>query len=214
MRPPSQADTQEKLLFLLKTRGAQSASQLAKRLQVTPVAVRQHLGKLSEDGLVEWSEEALGVGRPKRSWFLTAEARKRFPDTHADFALEFLEATREALGKEGLAKILESRAKRQVDQLLAKMPAPGGPLKDRVAALAADRRAAGYMAEWSGSEKSGFLLVENHCPICAAAQVCQGLCDKELELFQTALGPEAKVSREEHIIAGDRRCTYRIQPRD
>ena len=41
----------------------------------------------------------------------------------------------------------------------------------------------------SARTKDGWLLVENHCPICAAAQVCQGLCDGELALFKAALGP-------------------------
>jgi len=54
------------------------------------------------------------------------------------------------------------------------------------------------------------LFIENHCPICAAANSCQGLCLSELELFQSVLGPAAHIERTEHIIAGNRRCVYRI----
>jgi predicted ArsR family transcriptional regulator len=39
-----------------------------------------------------------------------------------------------------------------------------------------------------------------------------GLCASELDLFQEVLGPDVKVEREEHILAGARRCRYRIQP--
>ena len=53
-------------------------------------------------------------------------------------------------------------------------------------------------------------LVENHCPICAAAEVCQGLCAGELELFRRVLG--ARVERTEHLLDGARRCVYRITP--
>jgi predicted ArsR family transcriptional regulator len=35
---------------------------------------------------------------------------------------------------------------------------------------------------------TGVRLVENHCPICAAAKECVKLCQGELELFQKALG--------------------------
>jgi predicted ArsR family transcriptional regulator len=54
------------------------------------------------------------------------------------------------------------------------------------------RREKSYMASWSRAQGAGgaLTLVENHCPICAAAQTCQGLCRDELELFQ-ALLPDA-----------------------
>ena len=51
-----------------------------------------------------------------------------------------------------------------------------------------------------------YLLLENHCPVCSAARACQGLCASELELFQRVLGPGVTVVREDHILAGARRC--------
>jgi predicted ArsR family transcriptional regulator len=56
----------------------------------------------------------------------------------------------------------------------------------------------------------GFLLVENHCPVCAAARTCQGLCASELEVFRRVLGPDVTVERSDHILAGARRCAYRV----
>jgi predicted ArsR family transcriptional regulator len=58
--------------------------------------------------------------------------------------------------------------------------------------------------------KGVFVLLENHCPICAAATACQGFCSSELELFRSVLGPSVTVERTEHIVGGDRRCAYRI----
>ena len=55
-----------------------------------------------------------------------------------------------------------------------------------------------------------WVLVEAHCPICAAAQSCQGFCRSELALFRRCLGPELQVERTEHLLAGARRCAYRI----
>lgn len=78
----------------------------------------------------------------------------------------------------------------------------------KLAALAVLRRDEGYMAEWRKDEQ-GLWLIENNCPICAAASACNGLCDGELELFRELLG-EVEVLREEHIIAGARRCVYRM----
>jgi predicted ArsR family transcriptional regulator len=67
------------------------------------------------------------------------------------------------------------------------------------------------MAEWR-KDDDGFLLVENHCPICTAAAACQGFCRSELDVFRDALGRDAVVERIEHILAGARRCAYRITP--
>lgn len=66
------------------------------------------------------------------------------------------------------------------------------------------------MAEWSRGRDGDFVLVENHCPICAAARFCQGLCAGEMRLFKGVLGKGVRVERTEHILKGARRCAYRI----
>ena len=73
------------------------------------------------------------------------------------------------------------------------------------------RADAGYVAEViDDPDGRGVLLVEHHCPICAAATSCPGLCSSELELFRTVLGPQVSVERTQHLLGGDRRCAYRI----
>ena len=59
-------------------------------------------------------------------------------------------------------------------------------------------------------DDSVYWLLENHCPICAAASSCLNFCRSELNLFQTILADVATVSREEHIIEGARRCAYKV----
>ncbi|HEX7689026.1 MAG TPA: transcriptional regulator, partial [Burkholderiaceae bacterium] len=79
----------------------------------------------------------------------------------------------------------------------------------RVRRLAELRAAEGYMAR---AEKHGrdWLLIEDHCPICAAATACQGFCRSELALMQRSLGDRVRVERVEHVLAGARRCAYRV----
>ena len=67
------------------------------------------------------------------------------------------------------------------------------------------------MADSWQEEDGSLMLVENHCPICAAATACAGFCRSELETFRSVLS--AKVERSEHILLGARRCAYRITPR-
>jgi len=85
-------------------------------------------------------------------------------------------------------------------------------LEHVVSRLAELRTREGYMAAWTEEADGSFLLVESHCPICAAATVCQGFCRSELDIIRTVLGPDARVERSEHLLAGARRCAYRIEP--
>jgi predicted ArsR family transcriptional regulator len=79
-----------------------------------------------------------------------------------------------------------------------------------VAKLAELRSEEGYMADWRVLPDGSYVLSENHCPICAAARLCQGFCRSELAVFRSALGPSVTVERAEHILLGARRCAYRI----
>jgi len=198
--------SRERILHLLKTKGPRTAAAIARRLGMTAVAARQHLEPLDAEGLVAYDERRKGVGRPAREWRLTAKAAALFPDSHGELAVAMLGALRRAFGERGLARLVALRTDAQVRAYRARIPARA-PLDRKVAALAAIRREEGYMAEWS-REGGGFLLVENHCPICAAARACPGLCAGEEELFRRVLG--ARVLRAEHLLAGARRCAYRI----
>ncbi|NHZ84221.1 transcriptional regulator, partial [Massilia sp. CCM 8695] len=69
----------------------------------------------------------------------------------------------------------------------------------------------GYMARVE-ADAQGWLLIEDHCPICVAARSCQGFCRSELQLFAEVAGLDATVTREQHVLAGATRCVYRIAP--
>jgi predicted ArsR family transcriptional regulator len=205
MRSPT-----DQILLNLKTRGPQETLAVATRLGVSRQAALQTLERLTTDGLVAHATERRGVGRPRRLWSLTDKAQARFPDTHAQLTLEMLAAVRAEFGEEGVDRLI-ARRERDAEAAYAQALAPATTLESRLARLTALRVAEGYMAKWSREEDGAYLLVENHCPICAAASVCQGFCRAELTLFRNALGPGVEVERTDHILAGARRCAYRIR---
>lgn len=200
----------ERLLMLLKTRGAQTAATLGAALGTTGEAARQQLVKLAADGLVEAESQSRGVGRPIQLWRLTATGNARFPDTHAELTVQLLRSIRSELGEAALDRLI---AVREMEACASYATEFLGltTLEEKVARLAAIRTREGYMAEWQ-LEDEGYLLIENHCPICAAATTCIGFCRAELDLFRTVLGPKVTVERTEHILEGARRCAYRIRP--
>jgi predicted ArsR family transcriptional regulator len=193
---------------LLKTRGPQTAANLGTALAITGEAARQQLVKLAAEGLVEATSEPRGVGRPHRVWTLTEKGNARFPDNHAELTAHLLRAIQSELGQAALDRLIAFRAAESLASYTATLQG-AGELGERVRRLAEIRTREGYMAECHPTE-NGYLLVENHCPICVAATTCQGLCWAEQEVFQQALGKEVSVERTEHIIQGDRRCAYRI----
>jgi predicted ArsR family transcriptional regulator len=198
----------DRVLGLLKRRGPLRSVDIAAALGTTAEAVRQQLTRLADAGLVAPVAERLGVGRPARVWHLTPAAHSRFPDTHAELTVRLIEAVRSTLGDDALERLVCARDRETTDVYRAAL-ADATTLRARVERLAKLRSREGYMAEWR-ADAQGFLLLENHCPICAAAASCQGFCRAELQVFRDVLGPGVAVERIEHALAGARRCAYRI----
>jgi predicted ArsR family transcriptional regulator len=212
MLPSGDSKTRRAIFKLLKTEGPMHAEQMAERLGVTAMAVRQHLYELQRQKLVTAEERPVPLGRPAKYWQLTLRADRLFPEAYAELSVALIDAMGDAFGQTGLERVLQSRSAKQRTDYLGRIPR-SLPLKAKLRRLARIRTDEGYMAEVRLDEQGAFLLVENHCPICAAASVCKGFCATELDLFQAVLGPEVLVERVEHIISGDRRCAYRIRPK-
>ena len=200
--------TRRKILEMLKRDGPQAAGRMAEMLGISAMAVRQHLYALAEEGLVAATSEPTGVGRPSKSWHLTDAAEAFFPQGYAELTAGLMSSVREVFGDDGLDRLVASRTREQIAAYGARM-AKAKTLGARLKLLAEIRTEEGYMAEVERHD-SGYLFTENHCPICAVAKSCTGLCASELELFKAVLGPGVSVERTEHILAGARRCAYLV----
>ena len=203
--------TKSRLLFALKTSGPQTAAELAERENVTAVAARQHLDSLSAEGLVVYEDVKGAVGRPKRLWSLSQEGHQQFPDNHSGLVVSLLDGLKELYGQNGLEQLIlhrEQEARRVYGKAVEGVEA----LDAKLAILADLRSREGYMASVEiDPEEDGFLLIENHCSICAAATACQGFCRSEMRLFQDVLGKNVRLTRAEHLLSGGRRCVYKIR---
>lgn len=200
-----------RILILIKTDGPQLAAAIGDALGISGEAARQQLSKMAEEGLVEPVTLAgAGRGRPRQLWHLTTAGNRRFPDGHAELTANLLGTLVEQLGPAALDTVISAREAETLKHYRQEL-GKAHDLAARVEALAGIRAREGYMADHWQEEDGSFMLVENHCPICAAATACAGFCRSELETFRAVLG--AEVERSEHILAGARRCAYRITPR-
>ena len=202
--------SQDRIMDRLKTRGPQSVKILSKQLGMTTMGVRQHLADLETKGLVlQTQEERQTRGRPVHLWKLSKSGHNRFPDSHAQTALELIDVIRSSLGEESLNQLIDSRSAKVQASYRAQLDATAPELQQQIERLAQLRSEEGYMAEVR-LLPDGWMLIENHCPICSAAASCQQFCKSELEIFQRLFENEATVARTDHLLEGARRCAYKI----
>lgn len=174
------------------------------------MGIRQHLLDLQSKGLVVQSEaEKQTRGRPIHLWTLTKSGHERYHDGHSQITVELISIVKASFGDDGLNRViteLGEQVTRKYQNALAELPTD---LASRITGLAKLRSLEGYMAEVR-LLPDGWLLIENHCPICSAAQQCQQFCRAELDTFQVILGNQARVERVDHLLSGARRCAYKI----
>ncbi len=198
----------ERALWVLKTKGPLSIITLAKELNVTTEGARFNILKLASEGLVVSETVSKGRGRPQQIWSLTTTGNSRFPDTHADLTIKLILKTREILGEKALDAVIDAHSAEIRNSYLQAVSGVSA-LEKRIQILTEIRNNEGYMAGYT-QEEDHFLIYENHCPICAAASICQGFCRSELETFQAVLGEQTTVERLDHIVSGASRCTYKV----
>jgi predicted ArsR family transcriptional regulator len=202
--------SREVILRLLKQKGPMDAEALASQLDISAMAVRQHLYALRTRKLLVYQEEPRPIGRPAKVWSLTAAADPCFADAHAGLTVNLLNAAKQTFGVNGVKRILLRCTQQQIGTYRSRIP-PRASLHKRLKILVRMRNDEGYMAELERQQDGSFILVENHCAISAAANECPKLCEAELALFRAILGEGVVIERTEHILRGARRCAYRIR---
>ena len=203
-------NTAEHILYLLKTRGPQTAQEISEALELTSMGARRQLESWQEKGMVVWEDFAEKIGRPNRRWRLSVNGHARFPDRHGDLTVQIIHQVRNLFGEKGLDKLIIARELETEVQYVSAL-AKAKTLKAKVKALSEVRNAEGYMAHVEVQSDGSLHLIEDHCPICAAAQSCQQFCRSELAVFQRVLGDQCSVERIEHLQADARRCVYLVK---
>ncbi|MGF1724537.1 helix-turn-helix transcriptional regulator [Photobacterium nomapromontoriensis] len=200
--------TIDRILYQMKREGPVTAKKLAEEFNLTTMGVRQHLQGLEEDGLVDFEDIKVKVGRPTRHWNLTQKGHNRFANHHGELIIQMIDSVEDIFGHSGLTQVIEQREKKTLAHYQSQLVDTAN-IEEKLQILTTLREQEGYMAEFH-QHGDDFIFIENHCPICHAAQRCPSLCQSELTVIQRLLGSEYHVTRNEHIIAGERRCAYHI----
>ncbi|MCG9729840.1 HTH domain-containing protein [Shewanella sp. Isolate13] len=202
--------TSDKILQMLKNQGELTAKVIATELGLTTMGVRQHLQSLEDSQDVTFEDRKATRGRPTRYWALTPKSNSHFSDRHEELTVQLIDSVKTVFGNGGLEQLISHREQESLKLYRDELVGTSG-LVEKLHALAKLRTLEGYMAKVEQAD-GHYWLLENHCPICAAASACLNFCRSELALFQTLFENDAIVSREEHIIEGARRCAYKVVP--
>jgi predicted ArsR family transcriptional regulator len=210
LRVAELSDTKRRIVERLKRVESATATDLAGEFGLTDTALRQHLDALEDAGMVTRSmAEPIGRGRPPVHWQLAPGAAGSFPDRHGELSVDLITSVRATLGQKALDRVVAARSDRQTAGYSLAL-ADSTDVGERLQRLADLRSDEGYLAEVV-PDGDAFLLIEHHCPIRDAAAACGALCQAELDVFRRALGPDVTVTRTQHVLAGDRRCAYRVE---
>ncbi|PDW02842.1 helix-turn-helix transcriptional regulator [Candidatus Viridilinea mediisalina] len=205
-----QGSTRRSILQLLRRHGEMTALELSECLYVGAVGIRQHLGLLERDGLVQIVGLRRGVGRPANLYALTPRAEESFPRRYDRLALDLIHHVERHGGETAVTEMLAGRRQRQLRDLAPHLA--DQTCRERVATLTNLLAEQGYMCEWEEEEDGSLILTEYNCPVDCVARQCLQLCDQEVKLYRELLA--APVIQEITLAQGGGCCRYRITPVD
>jgi predicted ArsR family transcriptional regulator len=197
--------TRQEILDILKKSGRASVDELATRLGLTAMCIRQHLSVLERDALVNAHEERQKLGRPRHIYTLTQRAEELFPRSYHLLLDLLLEEIQELDGEEKVEKIVDRIASRLADQYVGELKKLD--LEGKVRRVTEILSEAGSLAEWERID-DGFILREHNCRYHLVALRHRQVCNLE-RIFLSKLF-EAQVTMAECLLDDSPRCTYLI----
>jgi len=191
--------------ILLKLKKAQplTAKELADDFLVSANAIRRHLLELEAEGVVEHEREQRGAGAPTHAYRLSGQGEELFPKRYEAALRRLLDYVVAEQGRSVAVSVLAG----QYEELRRQLGGTLGALApvDRLGAVAAVMRDAGFMAEVEEVDGECRLTIHN-CAMHAAAECVPEVCDSELDFLESMV--KAPLERGAHIMDGCNACQY------
>lgn len=190
-----------------------SARDLARKLGIQESAVRGHLDRLEDKGLVSPSFHREGVGRPKKRYMLTSQGQDLFPRRY-EFLLDSVMEELLSQEGEGYTSALFAEAARRMARQIAAEISPELPREERVRAVANALNKLGFRAQVATLPNGEVRInrtncVFRHTALTHAYLLCE-VFDKHLT---EALLGQTGLQLEDSITRGGLTCTHLIQLR-
>ncbi|MFP5333759.1 MAG: helix-turn-helix transcriptional regulator [Actinomycetes bacterium] len=214
--PDTDARTRDRVARAVLERGPVTASELAAELGITPAAVRRHLERMLDEGLVDAREAPSfgprGRGRPARQFVLTDAGHAAMTTAYDDLASSALRFLAEREGREAVEAFAKARIADLERRYAPVVDAAGHDVRSRTEALAEALSADGYAASTRPLPVAGpaaaAQLCQGHCPVQHVAAEFPELCEAETEAFSRLLG--VHVQRLATLAHGEHVCTTHV----
>lgn len=200
------SDTKRDLLMLIKQQGTISLDDAEAATKLTRTTLREHLGQLERDGLVERTTKRQGRGRPSLRYSLTADGDHLFPSRDNVLLGKLLDF----LQQEGMDTLI----RKFFEQFWAERL---HDIKYRLSKVnQADRQAhydvleqllreQGFMPEIRQDEE-GLIIRECNCPFPETIKRTRLPCRLEAQFFEQIF--DERIGRVTYIPDGSPACTY------
>lgn len=198
--------TRKSIILLLRKSGGMSIDELSKKINITPMGVRQHLLSLENRGLVTYAAKKHGIGRPGFIYSLTEIADELFPKSYDRFAIGILRDIEKHEGKEKIEKIFTWRREKLLG-IRKESLGPKASLDDILSGLKNMLEFEGYMVELS-RQNGHYHLMQYNCPIQKIAFEFSSVCSHELQLYRDLF--RKNISRQQSLPEGSTSCLYVI----
>lgn len=196
------------IISILKRSTGMSVAELAKRLKMSYMGVKQHCVELQKRGYLDTWRRPKNIGRPEKAYRLTPKVNVLFPQVGNALTLEILEAVEQTYGANASEKLLYTYFHKMADRYLTKVK--GDTPAERAASLSKMRDLEGYLSSCDLEEVAefGLRIVEYHCPFTEVSQKYPIAFRMEEQMFEKVIG--VHVHREEERASGLVRFTFKI----
>lgn len=198
----------QSMIDFLRRKGSVTISELVETMGVTATAVRQRLGRLMGEGLIQRETERQVRGRPIHRYSLTEKGQRAGGDNFGDLATvlwDEIKAIKDPEIQRGLLQRVAARLAETYERDIT-----GDTLEERMVALARVMRDRGVsfdveMSQVEGSSGAPVLSVLS-CPYPDIAARDRGVCTMEKLMISEALGEAVRLS--ECRLDGAACCTF------
>ena len=189
--PSTDAD----LLELLRSKGALDVTEMSKAAKVTATAIRQRLGRLLAQGLIQRQAIRAGRGRPRHRYQLTQKGIRLTGSNFTDLALALWREVRSMPD----AEVRRSLLRRVVAGLVAAYgpQIEGRTAEERMRSLTGllSQRRVSFTVEPAPGAYGLPMLTAHACPYPELAEQDRGICILEKMLFSELIGQDLDLTQ-------------------
>ena len=195
---------------LKRTPGGLAVRELAERMGMSYMGVKEVCLDLEKRGLLDTWRDPVKFGRPRLLYRVTPRAHELFPTASNPLTLEILSAAQKLFGGTAPDKLLMVAYQQAAQEYRDRIG--GDTVEKRAAALTRLRETAGHMAVLHDDAPDGLRIVEHHSPILDVLRAHPIIAKMEVELFERVLG--VPVRREESAVSGLFCATFYVGGQD